>query len=109
MRFLVDQNLPPTLAAALEKIGHEASHTELIGLGEVDDGSIIDHALATGSVIITKDSDFNLIAPHRDPMPQILWIRLKNPSTQELKRVLTERWPDIESSLESGTTIVEVS
>jgi hypothetical protein len=58
MRFLVDAQLPPALARWLASRGHEAEHVGDCGLLSAADAAIWDHALRTGSVLVTKDEDF---------------------------------------------------
>ncbi|MGH3770245.1 MAG: DUF5615 family PIN-like protein [Pseudonocardiaceae bacterium] len=58
MRFLVDANLSPRVAARLCDGGCEASHVQDHGLLNADDEKILHYALDTGHVIISADSDF---------------------------------------------------
>lgn len=48
MRFLLDQNRSPSLADALRAAGHDAIHTEDLGLELAED-------LAEGAVVIVTD------------------------------------------------------
>jgi predicted nuclease of predicted toxin-antitoxin system len=58
VKFLIDAQLPPALAAWLREVGHHAVHVEDVGLREATDGPIWEHALRMAAAIITKDEDF---------------------------------------------------
>ena len=58
MRFIVDAQLPPALAAWLIAQGHEAVHVFDLNLTHADDAVIWQRAEATASVIVTKDEAF---------------------------------------------------
>jgi predicted nuclease of predicted toxin-antitoxin system len=40
MRFLVDTNLPPTVAPLIASLGHDAQHTSDVGLERAKDREI---------------------------------------------------------------------
>ena len=61
MRFLVDANLSPTLAARLTEAGHEATHVADHGPSTATDEEILVHALENGRVIVSADTDFTLM------------------------------------------------
>ena len=61
MHFLVDTNLPPSLAVALVALGHEATHTKDHGLEQATDRLIWKHAMDENACIVTKDEDFVLL------------------------------------------------
>ena len=58
MRFLVDAQLPPALARWLADKGHEAAHVGDLGMQAASDAAIWDCAIASSSVVVTKDEDF---------------------------------------------------
>ena len=60
MRFLVDAQLPPSLAQFLRTLGEEATACREVGLRDADDGEIWRFAVAGGWCIVTKDEDFAL-------------------------------------------------
>ena len=65
MKFLIDAQLPPALAAWLTRRGHQADHiTEAKGLG-VTDAEIWDLARKDSCIIVTKDRDFAIWARAR--------------------------------------------
>jgi len=58
MRFLVDAQLPPSLARFLVELGEEATPCRDLGLRDADDDVIWQFATSGGWCIVTKDEDF---------------------------------------------------
>ena len=107
MRFLVDAQLPPTLAGWLRELGHEADHVLDLGMLDAPDQDVWTIAASSGAVIVTKDRDFVEWAVARDPAPQVLWLRMGNIGNISLIARLEAAWSLIEDSLVSGVRIVE--
>ena len=57
MRFLVDQNLSPLVAAHLRGAGHDAVHTGDRELASAADDEILDVAAAEVRVVVSADTD----------------------------------------------------
>ena len=74
MRFIVDVQLPPALAAWLIAQGHEAFHVFELVLTWANDAVIWQRAGATSSIIVTKDEDVAVRAQLR-PGPPVVWSR----------------------------------
>jgi predicted nuclease of predicted toxin-antitoxin system len=107
VRFLVDQQLPPALADWFRRRGHEADHTEYLGLGAASDGEVWRQARILGAIVVTKDADFAAMR-RSAPGPQILWLRVGNASKAEPTAYVQERWAEAIDFLESGEPIVEI-
>jgi predicted nuclease of predicted toxin-antitoxin system len=108
VRFLVDAQLPPRLAAWLVARGHEAVHVESIGLRHDDDGPILQWAISNDAVLVTKDRDF-APRPVEPPSPiQIVWIRTGNVSNRVLFERLEVGWPAVEAFLIANQRVVEI-
>jgi Domain of unknown function (DUF5615) len=58
MRFLVDANLPLSVAPLIRALGHEATDVREIAMGNADDGVIARHARENAFCLITRDKDF---------------------------------------------------
>lgn len=58
MRFIIDNQLPPALAARLREFGHDAVHVLELGLDEAADREIWRVASAQRAVVVSKDEDF---------------------------------------------------
>lgn len=108
MRFLVDAQVPPALARWLAAKGHEAAHVGDLGMQAASDAAIWDYALASSSVIVTKDEDFAQRKVLNDGAPLVVWIRLPNTRRRDLLGWFEVVLPDILAALTRGDTLVEV-
>ena len=106
MKFLVDQQLPPALADWFKDRGHDAEHTDAIGLGAASDSTIWDYAVRGGFIIVTKDADFASMRL-RSGGPQVLWLRIGNASVSVLLAKIDSHWRETLAFLEAGEAIVE--
>jgi predicted nuclease of predicted toxin-antitoxin system len=76
LRFLVDANLSPRVAARLRTAGHDVTHVADEGLLTADDQTILAHASGTGRTVISADADFaTLIAVGRRSEPSLVLLR----------------------------------
>ncbi|HWT52824.1 MAG TPA: DUF5615 family PIN-like protein [Caulobacter sp.] len=108
MRFLVDAQLPPALAAWLRSKGHDAHHVVEVGQGDMPDATIWTLAIAEEAMIVTKDRDFVDWALARSPKARILWVRFGNIRRDVLIARFEAAWPRVEDALASDATVVEV-
>jgi len=107
MRFLVDAQLPPAVAAWLRRKGHEAQTVKDVDLRDADDALIWSFAESTGATIVTKDEDFALLAA-RTAGPTVLWVRSGNLVNRLLLARLEQAWPEIEGYFAAGANLVEL-
>lgn len=106
MKFLIDAQLPPALAAQLRALGHDAVHVTAILPGNAPDTALLAHAAAYAMVIVSKDGDFvQLAAQARQPV-QLLWVRLGNCSTATLVSRLIEALDELLPALADGQAVV---
>jgi predicted nuclease of predicted toxin-antitoxin system len=104
--FIVDQQLPATLARWFEQKGHEAIHVRDLGMRDSPDPVIWRYALEHGATIVTKDEDFAVRRARTDG-PQILWLRIGNATNRVLRAHLEAVWPDAQRWLQAREPIVE--
>jgi predicted nuclease of predicted toxin-antitoxin system len=107
LRFIVDAQLPPALANALRRAGHDADHVAEIGLLTAADQTILAVARQRGAAIITKDEDFTA-RRHRSEQVPILWVRLHNSSRRELLDWFLPLLPKALEQIEAGETLIEL-
>jgi predicted nuclease of predicted toxin-antitoxin system len=109
MKFWVDAQLPPTLAAWLsQQYAIEATSLRDLGLRDAADIDIFLAAQRAQVVMISKDSDFvELVSRHGSP-PQLLWVTCGNVTNQRLQEVFAKTFHDALSALTSGQAIVEI-
>ncbi len=84
MFFLVDAQLPPSLAQALRQSGCLAVHRVELGLLAAADQQIWEEAISRSAVLITKDRDFPVRRAASNDGPAILWIRVGNIGNRKL-------------------------
>lgn len=107
MKFLLDENMPPSLAAMLVGLGHEARHVFDIGYNNTPDFKIAAFAAVSGEALITHDTDFGtLLALSGESRPSVILFRWKKISAKSVFYFLEERLPELADALESGSFIV---
>ena len=107
MKFLLDENIPPSLAGLLQSIGHEASHVNEIGYNHTSDFKIASFASLSGEVVITHDTDFGtILALTGSARPSVILFRWQAISAQRLFSFLAEYLPQLSESLVAGALVV---
>jgi predicted nuclease of predicted toxin-antitoxin system len=82
MKFLVDAHLPKRLARLLQQLGYDAIHTlDLPEQNRTDDTTIIQIAIASERIVVTKDSDFSNSFWLVHKPPQLLLVSTGNIAT----------------------------
>jgi predicted nuclease of predicted toxin-antitoxin system len=108
LNFLVDAQLPPTLARWISAHGHQANHVFDITLLKATDPHIWEHARQQNAVIISKDEDF-VDRWLLDQAPvTLIWIRKGNCSNRALLAWFEPLWPDTLKRLEQGERFIEL-
>lgn len=109
MRFLIDAQLPPSLAEKLVTLGHEAEHVNSIGMGAAKDREIWAFAVERQAVVVSKDQDFAGLAQKARKTTSVLWIRLGNTTGAALWRALEPLLPEILEAFERGERLIEIT
>jgi len=109
VHFLIDAQLPPSLARQFSAYGHPSIHVADIGLGSATDKEIWFHAASIAAVLVTKDEDFVMMRALDNDGPPVVWVRIGNTTRRALMERFAERFPVIIAALERGETIVEIS
>jgi predicted nuclease of predicted toxin-antitoxin system len=108
VKFIVDAQLPPSLAVALRDIGCDAIAVREIGLREAKDAVIWDYALQNNGVILTKDEDFAERCMASNQAPVVIWLRIGNATNPELLGWFMPQWPIMLARLQAGDRLIEV-
>ena len=108
MRFLVDAQLPPSLAGWLQGEGHEAAHVLDAGLTAAEDHDIWALAVRSGAILITKDEDFLAIRSRTASGPAVVWLRIGNATNRVLIGWFSTRFASVMAALMDGASVVEV-
>jgi predicted nuclease of predicted toxin-antitoxin system len=108
-RFLIDEQLPPALAARLAELGHDAEHVLSIGLGGAKDGEIWAACTRKNAVLITKDEDFAALARQPGAACAVIWLRLGNTTSRALWSAVEPILADVLDALEAGEMLIELA
>lgn len=108
MKFLIDAQLPLTLARWLRGRNCDAMHVLEINAGQFDDRKIWELAINEQRILITKDEDFFILATRPNDTGRLLWLRMGNCRTTDLISSLNRRWEYIEDAFTDHQRIVEV-
>ncbi len=105
MKFLIDAQLPPALAAWLRKAGYDSVALREVGLRDATDRDICSFAVANEYIIVTKDEDYAALV-RTVPGLRILWVRTGNTVNRILLTAFDAKWQEIARHLESGNPVV---
>lgn len=108
MRFVIDAQLPPSLAEVLQREGHDAVAVREIGLRDSPDSDIWTYCLQTSRVIVSKDEDFAHRVRDTATGPSVVWLRVGNSSKRALEARFLPLLPAIIAQLEVGERLIEV-
>lgn len=90
MKLKLDENLPQSLAEALDDLGHDVDTVRDEGLVRRDDKTVWRAAQDTGRFFITQDMDFSNVNDFRPGShPGIMVVRLRTPGRLALTRWVT--------------------
>lgn len=108
MKFLIDNNLSPSLADRLRNAGYDAVHVQHYKMGAVKDELIFTRATQEDRVIVSADTDFGeILARQRTTKPSVIlfrWPLLRRSSDQLI--VILANLPNISADLEQGSIVV---
>lgn len=107
MLFLIDAQLPPSLAEALRQAGCQAVHVVDLGLLAATDQQIWDEAISRSAVLVTKDRDFPIRRAASNDGPSILWVRVGNISNRKLIELALQALPAIVDAIERDEPVIE--
>ena len=105
--FLVDENLPRSLAPRLREAGFEMQDFRDLGLRGAPDTEIFDTALLRGAVLLTGDLGFSRLLRTFPEAPGIVLVRVPNDwSSSAINNLIESSLPKIAGSLQPGTLVV---
>lgn len=87
-KFLVDENLSPSLATFLQTIGYTAVAVRDVNLKGKTDAEIISWCRKNNYVIITCDLGFGLVYSQSENPPAIILLRSKMDTTEMFEQIL---------------------
>jgi predicted nuclease of predicted toxin-antitoxin system len=105
MIFLLDANIPPSLAEDIN--GHEVIHIKTFPYGtSTNDGVINEYCAFNNCVLITKDSDFYDSFMLKKKPPKLILVKLGNKRLRELRSYFRKNWNQIEKLIADHSLIV---
>ena len=110
MKFLLDEQMPPVLAAEwFTARGYQAFHVRDLGLRSSPDRDVWQRALEMDAVIMTKDRDYAIRRRAVKAGPVIVWLRFGNLRPAPFLQKLDSAWSNIEKRLRDGDTLIEAN
>jgi predicted nuclease of predicted toxin-antitoxin system len=106
----LDAQLSPLLVKWItETLGLDCRHVRDLGLRNSSDKEIFFAARKTGTIIITKDSDFQELVQKFNSPPKIIWLTCGNTSNEYLKTIFLKRLPEAIAILNTDSDLVEIT
>jgi predicted nuclease of predicted toxin-antitoxin system len=105
MIFLLDANIPPSLAEDIS--GYEVIHVNSFPMGtSTSDSEINEYSFKNNCILITKDSDFydSFILSKRPP--KLILVKLGNLRVRELRSFFRKNWIQIQNLIKDHSLIV---
>ena len=109
MRFVVDNQLPPSLSRLLAEAGHDCVHVAMVNLDASSDELLWAWATREARIVVSKDEDLLFLANRGGDRGKLLWVRIGNCRRDVLHRVFEGGLPSILAAFESGQRVVELS
>lgn len=108
MRFLLDQNLSPSLVVLLEAADQSASHIRDLGMSESADTEVLAKAKRDGAVLISADTDFgDLLAHSNDGGPSVILLRRQEGRrATEIAALVLANLDAVADDLDAGAFVV---
>lgn len=108
MKFLVDEDLPISLAIELASAGFDVSDVRRIGLRGRSDTDILLHALSAGMILITADVDFaGVVGRTIGTIPGCILVRLPNEiSVKSLCEIVVKALTSVSNDELKGNVLV---
>ncbi len=108
MKFIVDAQLPKSLADFLTQNGHDALHTlSLPKKNKTTDNQILEIALNDNRIVITKDADFLKSFYFKQQPSKLILIKTGNISNEKLLEIFSLHISNIEKIL-SENSLIEI-
>ncbi len=109
-RFLVDENLPRSLAVDLQALDYTAEHVYDIQMGGAKDPAVYAYAQSQHAIIVTGDKDFSNVLAYAPPHAGIVVVEVPDslPPDARKRVILRELAALGGQSLENTLVIIEV-
>lgn len=106
MKLLIDMNLSPSWAHALEQHGHSAVHWSTIGEGNESDSTLLRWARDNGYVVFTNDLDFGaILAATGGLSPSVVQVRAQDLTPNHLITMVAQTLAQHQDAIDTGALI----
>jgi predicted nuclease of predicted toxin-antitoxin system len=106
MKFLFDENLPPSFCLILRDLGYEAIHVYDVNLNATPDTAIVEYAQLNDYVILTNDLDFSrIVAVGNLSLPSVITFRLPALNSSLFYQLISPNLADLIEPLQEGSLI----
>jgi len=107
VKFLLNENMPPSLTGILRKSGHDAVHVREVNLkGKVDE-TVFNYAGEKDMIIITHDLDYSRIHAYSGKSkPSVILFRIEPLTLHRMADILQLYLKDLEKDLTQGAFVV---
>ena len=95
MKLLLDENLSDRIIHKIVDLYADSEHVKTLGLINIDDAVIWEHAKANGFVIVSKDSDFHQRSLLYGHPPKFVYLRIGNSPTSKIVQILRDNFNTI--------------
>jgi predicted nuclease of predicted toxin-antitoxin system len=109
LKLFFDENLSEHLPKRLAKEFPDSSHPRLTNLAGATDKRIREYARENEFMLVTRDNDLVQLAQFYGAPPKVIWLKLHNPGTQTVVRILKLNIEQIEAfALDSVKSILVI-
>ena len=107
MKFLLNENIPPSLAGFINRSGHHAIHVRDLNLLGKPDERIFNYARDNDFIIITHDLDYSRIHAYSGQQkPSVILFRIEPLTLKRMSEILSQHLQQLEPDLMKGAFIV---
>ena len=101
MKLLFDHHLSPSLVHRLADLFPNSEHVWNVDLHSVPDETVWLYAREHGFTVVSKDADFSEISMQYGYPPKLIWLQIRNWSTDQVEELIRSRYPRIVALLDS--------
>jgi predicted nuclease of predicted toxin-antitoxin system len=95
VKLLFDHHLSPSLVDRLADLFPGSEHVWNVKLHSVPDETVWLYAREHDFTVVSKDADFSEISMQLGYPPKLIWLQIKNWSTDQVEQLIRSRYPRI--------------
>ena len=92
MKLLFDQNISFRITSKIQDLFPDSKQVRDLGLENSKDSFLWNYAKENKYCIVTFDRDFYDLGLIKSSSPKVIWLRLGNTSTQNIKKILRKNY-----------------